>query len=68
MLVQAVLFNNKQWLLKEARDWLKSHNYKSIKPVHTTLNYHRFRIRSPEEFKSFYTKKLPNGITLIFGV
>lgn len=58
---------------KQAKQWLKKHNLKPIKPVHirtkdgitTSL---RYRIVDPSEFKSFITKKIDNGnINLILG-
>lgn len=68
MPVHSVLFDNKKWLVSEARKWLKEHNLKPIKPVHKTVNFHRYRIVDPKEFSSFYTKKLPDGIELVIGV
>lgn len=67
-LIQAILFDNKKWLTSEARKWLHSHGYKPIKKVHTTHNFHRYRLADPEQFKSFYTKKLSDGIELVIGV
>lgn len=55
--IQAILFDNKKWLCKEAREWLRKHDYKPIKNAHTTANYHRYRLVEPDQFKSFSTKK-----------
>jgi hypothetical protein len=65
--IHSVLFDNKRWLTSEARRWLKDHNIKPIKPVHKTPNFHRYRIVDPNEFKSFSTKKMDNGIELVIG-
>lgn len=58
---------------KQAKQWLKKHNLKPIKPVHIRIKDGittslRYRIVDPSEFKSFITKKIDNGnINLILG-
>lgn len=57
----------------QARQWLKKHNLQPIKRVHITkkdnvITSRRYRIKDPELFKSFITKKIDNGnINLILG-
>lgn len=67
MTIQAILFDNKKWNTAEARQYLKQHNIRAIKPVHKTSNLLRYRIEDPNHFSTFSTKKLDNGITLVIG-
>jgi len=68
MTIQAIIFDNTKWTDKTAKKWLREHNYVQIKPVHRTKNFLRYRLRPPELFKSFYIKKIGNGIELILGI
>lgn len=68
MLIHTIAFDNKKWTPTAARKWLSDHNEKAIKPVHKTTNWLRYRIRDPNIFKSFVTKKYDNGINIIFGI
>jgi hypothetical protein len=58
---------------KQAKQWLKKHNLKPIKPVHIIVKNGittslRYRLVDPSEFKSFITKKIDGGnINLILG-
>lgn len=65
--VQAILFKKDKWSSKKSLFWLKEHNYNPIKEVHITKNFRRYRIRNPDKFKRFITKKLKNNIDLIIG-
>lgn len=67
-MIQAIIFDNKRWLVSEAKRWLTQHGYKPIKPVHRTVGFLRFRLQDPSQFSSFYIKKLPDGIELVIGV
>lgn len=69
MLIHTIAFDKDKWTCDSARKWLKENNYKAIKPVHKTANYLRYRLRDPELFKSFVTKKIEDkGINIIFGI
>lgn len=64
--IQAVIFRKKYYNIKDARYWLKINNLKPIKPPHQTVNFYRFRIMDPDQFKSFITKKFKT-FDLIIG-
>jgi hypothetical protein len=65
--IQAIVFSkSKGWGKLKAKHWLKSHNYVPIKKVHDNGTQLRYRLRPPN-FKHYFTKKLQNGILLIFG-
>ena len=64
-IVQAVLFDNVLYTTKQARKWLKTHNYKPIKRVDKTEKYFRYRIQKPEENNKYIFKSINNGIKLI---
>ena len=75
MLIHSVSFIG--WKSPEARAWLKAHGYKPIKRVHVVkvnglITQRRYRIRPPEMFKRFITKKIKMNdgkeINLIFGI
>ena len=65
--IQAVLFNKKYWDIKNCKKWLETHNLSPIKKVHTTENYHRFRLAQPSSFKHFIIKKYSNHIEFVIG-
>lgn len=67
--IQSVIFNKHLFSIQKAQNWLKAHNLKLLKGKHvdTTLNFHRFRIRSPLQFRRFITKKIQPGIEIIIG-
>lgn len=65
--IQAVLFDKYQYTTSQARSKLKQMGLQAIKPVHTTVNYHRYRIREPSEFNRFTIKKTSKGILLVLG-
>lgn len=67
-MIQSIIFEKNKWSNKTAKKWLRDNMYSPIKPVHATSNFLRFRLHNPELFKSFITKKLPNGIELIIGI
>lgn len=66
-MIQAILFDNKKWTTKKAKEWLRSHDYTPIKPVHITKNYLRYRLVDPQIFSRFSITKLPNDIELVIG-
>lgn len=55
--------------LNEIIDFLQRNNLKPIKPMRQGEQgkYKRVRIRDPKLFKSFITKKLNNGVSLVIG-
>ena len=55
--------------LNDIIDFLQKHNMKPIKPIREGERgkYKRVRIRDPKLFKSFITKKLNNGVSLVIG-
>ncbi len=65
--IQSVIFNSKKFSTTQARSWLKSHSLKAIKRVDRTNNSIRYRIKKPESFKRFTTKKTSKGISIIIG-
>lgn len=69
MVVHSVLFDKTKFSASHARAWLAKHNYKPIKPVHTTEHQHRFRIVHPSKFeqKTFKTIHISDGITAVVG-
>lgn len=67
--IQAVLFKKKYYTSEQARKYLKKKKYKPIKRVHKTENFLRYRLKNPELFNSFITKKInKNKIHLIIGL
>ena len=63
-MLQTVLFPKDKFSLEKASKWLEEHKYKHSK-VDTTGHFHRFRQMPPTGHK-FYTKKLLNGIDLVY--
>jgi hypothetical protein len=68
--IQAIIFNKSLWTQKRANNWLKIHKLKLLKnkKVRITENFLRYRITDPSLYQSFVTKKLQNGIDIIFGL
>lgn len=55
----------KSWSLKDSREWLKQHGY--LWQYHrNTTNFRRFAQTYDIEGADFYSKKLPNGIVMVF--
>ena len=65
--IQSVIFDIKIFTPLGARNWLKKHKLKSIKSVDKTLNYLRYRIRPPAEYKQFRIKNIGNGVKFVLG-
>lgn len=65
--IHTVFFTKDKFTTKKAREWLKLHNLKPIKRVHKTVNTLRYRIREPDLFSSFITKKNKNGVNFVIG-
>jgi hypothetical protein len=51
--------------LEQAKQYVKT-NY-TLKKIHETKMYYRFRQYHPRENEEYRTKTLPNGIKLIIG-
>lgn len=72
MTVQSVIIPKSKFTEKQANSWIKKNNYsdkgKRIKNYKTT-EFYRFRQRPPSHFKkdSFKTKKLKNGVGIVYG-
>ena len=65
MLIQTVLFANKDFTIKKARSWLKKHGLKSKGKVDETTNYLRFRQMTPQKGWKYFTKNLAEGIRVV---
>ena len=55
----------KKFGLRRAISWVDKHAI--VKKVDITNNYYRFRQSNPKKGK-YYTKKLQNGIQLVFDI
>lgn len=64
--VQSIVFQKAEWTIKDAKKWLKEHNYKYGK-VDKTPSTLRFRQEEPELYSEFRVKNLPGGIMLVLG-
>jgi hypothetical protein len=64
-LLHAVLFPKSLYTSKQAKDWLKLHNYHYIHN-RNTKNMYRFRVREQVKGMKFYTIVLNNGIELVY--
>jgi hypothetical protein len=64
--VQSIVFDKSEFTIKEAKKWLKQHNYKvsKVDKTETTL---RFRQEDPNNYTEFRVKTLPGGIMLVLG-
>jgi hypothetical protein len=65
--IQSVLFDKTIWSLDDAKKWLRQHRIVPIKKVHSTKYFYRFRIKEPNEFIRFITKKIAHGVELVIG-
>lgn len=66
MPIQTVLFDKNIWSFRKASKWLKDHDYKNYEDVDIKPNELRFRQMKPDKNRKYYTKKLDNGIDLVF--
>jgi len=64
--VQSILFNKDKYTLKEAKAWLKEHDYKYSK-VDKRGKCIRFRQADPQMYDNFRTKRTTDGISFIIG-
>jgi len=63
-MLQTVLFPKDKFTVEKAIRWLEAHGHRHNK-VDTTEHFHRFR-QTPPTGHRFYTKKLINGIELVY--
>lgn len=66
-LIQAIRFDRTRWTADQARKWLTSHNFHPIKRVDKTAGELRYRLRPPDQFRSYATKQTGEGINFIIG-
>ena len=63
--IQTILFDLDKWSKDKAIKWLNKHEY--IHKYHRlTKNQRRFMQHNPVENAEYYSKRLPNGIVLVF--
>jgi hypothetical protein len=65
--IQSIIFYKKyNWDKKKSLKWLLKQDIIPIKDEHIINNRIRYRIQEPN-FDSYITKKISNGIDIIFG-
>lgn len=65
MILHSVLFDRSVYNPTTAKQWLRNHNLKEIRPYNLSNKYVRFRIKDPKGYTNFVTKKEGN-ITFVF--
>ena len=71
--IHSIVFYRPKWNLTTSKRWIKEHNLKPIKKVHITksvdgkITQYRYRIKNPNLFKKFITKKTNDNINIIIG-
>lgn len=63
--IQTILFKKNKWDRASSTKWLKEHDY-TAKYYRTTKNDIRRMQHNPVEGATYYSKRLPNGIVLVF--
>ena len=64
--VQAIIISKEHYSLKSANNWIKLHNLKPIKKVHTTINVYRYRLKEPNEnLYNYRMKHITTGIMAV---
>lgn len=68
-MLQSVVFPRDVYTITTAYYWLNRHHIEPMlgKSPDVEKNTIRFRIESPKHLSQFYSKKLPNGIVLVYG-
>src|SRR5687768_17390813 len=65
--VQSIFFNSSKYNTRQARTYLKKHDYKPLKKVHQTPNGLKYRLQLPSKYKDFRSEKIDDGnIILIY--
>lgn len=67
VVIQSIYFT-KPWSIITAGSWLRRHNLFPIKPGHKTQRFLRYRFHDPKYFDKLRTKKLGNGIYIVWGI
>jgi len=68
-MLHSINFDKRYYSLKQALQWIKLHNYKPINKLgKETLNYYKFRINHKNKNMRYYTKKIVEGIDMVFQV
>jgi hypothetical protein len=67
--IQSIRFDKSIYTQKEAREWMKRNKLKLLKgkKVDIAKNFYKYRIRDPDDFEHFITKKIDDGLELIIG-
>jgi hypothetical protein len=66
--VQSIVFDKSEFTLKQAKKWLKEHNYKYSKLDKTsTDSRYRFRQENPDNYSEFRVKNISPSIMLVLG-
>ena len=52
--IQSILFDRTYWKTKDARNWLIKNKFNPIKRVDKTLNFYRYRLRTPNKQRYYY--------------
>lgn len=63
--IQTVELPKDKFTLKQAREWLKKNGY-AYQYHRLTTNFRRFMQTPDIKDADFYSKKLPNGVVLVF--
>lgn len=63
--IQTILFDKDKWTKATSTKWLKEHNY-ITDYYRTTTNQIRRMQRNPIEGATYYSRRLPNGIVIVF--
>lgn len=63
--IQTILFPKDSFTRKSSTKWLKEHGYPA-KYYRTTKGFIRRMIHNPVEYATYYSKKLPNGVIIVF--
>jgi hypothetical protein len=64
--IQTVLFDKTKWDVRKSRKWLKDHNYISNGKLDRRGSYLRYRQSQPDSNGRYRSKKLENGIILVY--
>ena len=67
-LVQAILFEKDKFNAKEAREWLKKHDYEQIKRVDKTKNFLRYRLVEPKKGAMYRTIDFGDDIKAVLEI
>jgi hypothetical protein len=63
--IQSIIFAKDKFTLRRAVNWLRRNGFRT--EVDEKPKTYRFRQRPPN-YRQYFTKKINNGISLVFGV